>query len=207
MKGFRHGLAAAIAILPVSWAEAQISYSYLEGTLSANKIDTAAIGQEEDGFGGQFTASYAVMPYLHVFGGYRYSELSDFDLQTTFAQAGVGTHYDVSETKSVFLNVSAIATDVELDDPVLGSIQGDDDGYGVSIGYREINQTPMEFRLSIDYVALNDANTSDTSGDISLQYRITPRMKIFGGFQFGSDNDTFRAGVRYYLPNRNERRR
>ena len=86
-----------------------------------------------------------------------------------------------------------------LDDPVLGSADGDDDGYGVSIGYREVNHTPLEFRLSIDHIALNDADTSDTTMDVSFQYELSNRFKILGGIQFGGDENIFRAGVRYYL--------
>lgn len=198
MKRFLYGFAAAAALLPMSWAQAQISYSYLEGALTVHEVDTS-FAEDEGAIGVGFKASYEVMPILHVFGGIQAAEFDDIDLQTTFVEAGVGTHYDFSETKSVFLNVSVLTTDLDLTDPVLGTLSADDDGYGVSIGYREVNHTPLEFRLSIDHYALNDADTSDTSMDISLQYKITQRLKILGGIQFGGEESIFRAGVRYYL--------
>ncbi len=198
MKRFLYGFAAAAALFPMSWAQAQISYSFLETALTVHEADTS-LAQDQDGIGLAFRGSYEVMPILQVFGGVRFADFDDVNLQTTLVEAGVGTHYDFSETKSVFANVSVLTADVEIDDPVLGTLSADDDGYGISVGYREINHTPMEFWVSIDHVALNDSDTSETTMDISLQYRLTQRLKIIGGFVFGGDDSFLRAGVRYYL--------
>jgi hypothetical protein len=40
---------------------------------------------------------------------------------------------------------------------------------------------------------------------MSLQYRVTRHLKIIGGIQFGGDDDLFRVGVRYYLPESRQR--
>ena len=202
MKRFLYGLAAAAALFPVSWAQAQVSYSFLESALTVHEADTS-FGQDQDGIGLAFRGSYEIMPILQVFGGLRAADFDDLNIQTTFVEAGVGTHYDFSPTKSVFLNVSVLTTDLEIDLPGLGTASADDDGYGVSVGYREINHTPMEFWLSIDHVALNDSDTSETTMDVSLQYRLTQRLKIIGGFVFGGDDSYFRGGVRWYLGNDN----
>ena len=198
MKRFLYGFAAAAALFPMSWAQAQISYSFVESALTVHEADTS-FAEDEDGIGLAFRASYEIMPILQVFGGIRYADFDDINIQTTFVEAGVGTHYDFSDTKSVFANVSVLTTELDLDFPGLGTLSADDDGYGVSLGYREINHTPMEFWLSLDYVELNDSDTSETTMDISLQYRLTQRLKIIGGFVFGGDDAYFRAGVRYYL--------
>ncbi|NIW25612.1 MAG: hypothetical protein GWN29_14150, partial [Gammaproteobacteria bacterium] len=161
MKRFLYGFAAAAALFPMSWAQAQISYSFLETALTVHEADTS-LAQDQDGIGLAFRGSYEVMPILQVFGGVRFADFDDVNLQTTLVEAGVGTHYDFSETKSVFANVSVLTADVEIDDPVLGTLSADDDGYGISVGYREINHTPMEFWVSIDHVALNDSDTSET---------------------------------------------
>lgn len=202
MKRFVYGFAAAAAFFPMSWAQAQISYSFLESTLTVSEIDTS-FGEDERGIGVDLRGSYEIMPILQVFGRIRAADFDDINLQTTLLEAGVGTHYDFSDTKSVFLNVSVLTTDLDIDVPGLGTLSGDDDGYGVSVGYREINHTPMEFRLSIDHVALNDSDTSETTMDIALMYRLTQRLKIISGIQFGGDEGIFRAGVRYYLGNDN----
>jgi len=202
MKRFAYGWVAAAALLPMSWAQAQISYSYLEGTLTVHEADTP-FAQNERGIGLGFKGSYEVMPILHVFGSIQAADFDDIDLQTTVVQAGVGTHYDFSETKSVFLNVSVLTTDLDLNLQPFGSLSADDDGYGLSVGYREVNHTPLEFRLSIDHISLNTANTSETTMDIGLQYEINQRLKILGSLQFGGDEGILRMGVRYYLGNDN----
>jgi hypothetical protein len=202
MKRWKNALAAAAALLPFSWAQAQISYSYIEGDLTVHEIDFAPLDREEDAIGGRFEASYELMSFLHVFGSYQYAELDDLDAQTNFAQVGVGVHYDFSEMSSVFANISAISADLELVDSTLGNLESDDDGYGVSFGYREVNHTPLEFGMSIDYVKFNDADTDDTMMNLALLYELTPRLKIIGGIQFGGDDNMVRAGVRYYLPSR-----
>jgi hypothetical protein len=55
MKRCIYCLAAAAALLPAAWAQAQgraqpygeISYSYLEAALTAHRIDTTLVGEEE----------------------------------------------------------------------------------------------------------------------------------------------------------------
>jgi hypothetical protein len=210
MKRCIYCLAAAAALLPAAWAQAQgraqpygeISYSYLEAALTAHRIDTTLVGEEE-ALGAGFKASYEVMPYMHVFGSYQFTDFDDFDLQTNLIKIGVGAHYSISATKSVYADVAAIATDLELTDPVFGSVNADDDGYGVSIGYREVNHTPLEFHLSVDYVAFDKADTSETTADIGLQYAINRQLKILGAIQFGGDENILRLGARYYLGGRN----
>jgi len=211
MKRFSFCLAAAAALLPASWAQAQaqgrpqvqgqISYSYLEAAVTGHRIDTTLVGEEE-ALGAGFKASYEIMPYVHVFGSYQYTEFDDFDLQTDLVKAGVGAHYAISASKSIYADVAAITTDLELSDPVFGSVKSDDDGYGVSIGYREINHTPLEFHLSVDYVEFDKANTSETTADIGLQYALNRQFKILGAIQFGGDENILRLGVRYYLRGR-----
>ena len=187
----------AATFLAAPWAHAQINYNFLEATIGANRVETVN-EMTEDGAGAGFRASFEVMPHLHVFGSLQYADFSDLDIQTTIGQIGVGTHYDFSATKSVFFNVGALSAEAET---TAGGVTStfDDDGYGMSFGYREVNQTPLEFRLSVDYVNYNDSNESDTSVDISLQYEISQRFKLLGGYQFGGDEDILRFGVRYYL--------
>jgi hypothetical protein len=202
MKRFILWFIAAAVLPAVSLAQprAPISYSYVELTASTHQVEITS-NNTEDAKGGGFSASYEVMPFLHVFGGYQTSEFDSFDLEADFLQAGVGAHHDFTDTKSGFLNVSAIKAEATLTDPMLGSVTSDNDGYGISLGYREINQTPMEFQLSIDYVNFDvpgGGSTSDTTMSVGLQYAFTPRLKMLGAFQFGGDEDVFELGVRYY---------
>ncbi len=191
----------AATYLAAPWAQAQINYNYLEATMGVHSVELDD-SASEDGVGAGLKASYEVMPFVHVFGSLEYSDFSDLDAHTTVSQLGVGTHYDFSDNRSVFANVGAVTAETEITVAGFGPGTVDDDGYAASLGYRETNHTPMEFRLSLDYVKLNDSDESDSSIDMSLQYALARRFKILGGYQFGGDDDVLRFGVRYYF-NRN----
>jgi len=201
MKRLTHGIAIAAILVPFSWAQAQISYSYLEGSFTSNEVETGAFG-ERDAVGVDLAISYEIESFLHLFAGYRLIDVDGLPLEQEAVETGVGFNFDFDENRNVFLNLSALTFDVELDDPTFGTVTGDDDGLGFAIGYRETNHTRLEFEISLDYVELDKANTSDRYMDMSLQYEITPRFKVLGGIRFGGDDNNFRAGVRYYLPNR-----
>jgi len=190
------GLAATCLAAP--WAQAQINYNFLEATLGVHRVEITN-DATEDGVGAGFRGSFEVMPFVHVYGSLQYADFSDLDAQTTIGQVGVGTHYDFSANKSVFVNVGALTAETEITAIGVGTSTIDDDGYAVSMGYRETNHTPLEFRLSLDYVKFNDSDESDSSIDMSLQYEISRRFKILGGYQFGGDEDILRFGVRYYF--------
>jgi hypothetical protein len=188
----------AVTIFAAPMAQAQVNYTFIEATLTGNRVDTTG-DMTEDGVGAGFRGSYEFMPFLQVFGSIQYADYSDLNTETTLSQIGIGAHYDFSETKSGFLNIGAVTASADLAVPGFGSTNVDDNGYGISVGYREVNHTPLEFRLAVDYVHFNDADESDTSVDISLQYEIASGLKILGGYQFGGDEDVLRLGVRYYF--------
>jgi hypothetical protein len=183
-------------------ARADLSYSYVEGLWTTTEAATV-IG-EEDASGPELNASYEILSFLHVFAGYRTVELDDVSLETEMAWAGVGFNWDFSDRQSVFFNLSGI--DAESDSVIgLGPIGLDDSGYGYSIGYRESNNERLEFTVSADHIELDDTDFSDTSISMSLQYRITPKLRIVGGVNFAGEDAFAKLGVRYYLPNRLDR--
>ena len=202
MKRLIHGLALVAALAPLSWAQAQVSYSYLEGSFTFNEVDTGPLFGEEDAAGVDLQFSYEIERFLHLFGGYRFVDFDEQPLEQELAEFGVGFNLDLTANQSVFFNLSALTVDLTLEDPALGTLTADDDAVGFSIGYRETNHTRLEYTMSLDYVEFDEGDTSDTSMDISLQYEITPRLKVLGGIVFGGDDNNWRAGVRYYLPGR-----
>ena len=202
MKRLICGLALVAALAPLSWVQAQVSYSYLEGSFTFNELDTGPLFGEEDATGVDLQFSYEIERFLHLFGGYRFADFDDQPLEQELAEFGVGFNLDLSENQSVFFNLSALTVDLTLEDPVLGTLTADDDAIGFSIGYRETNHTRLEYTMSLDYIEFDEGNTSDTSMDMSLHYEITPRLKVLGGIVFGGDDNNWRAGVRYYLPGR-----
>lgn len=197
MKRLTLSMAAIAVLTPFSWARAELSYSYVHATAVVSEADTA-LG-EEDGTGPAIDVSYEVLPWLHVFGGYKLIELDDLPLETETAHVGVGFNLDLTPDQSVFFDFSAGTVDVELVDPVLGTLTGDDDAYGFAIGYRERNTTRMEFTVSANYMELDMADTSDSFLKMSLEYEIKRRFKVLGGVTFGGEDSSWNVGVRYYL--------
>jgi hypothetical protein len=193
--------AAAVCLIAAApAAHAELSYSYVDGALFVNSTDTS-LG-EQDGTGIEGSFSYDILSYLHVFAGAKYAELDDLPIDSTLIEAGAGVHYNFSSTGSLYFNLAALSIDSDL--TVGGSsVSADDDGYGYAFGYRESTKTGnMEFNLSAEHRELSDADTGDTWINMGLLFRVTPRFEVITGVQFAGDENLFKVGVRYYLPNR-----
>ena len=81
----------AVTIFATPMAQAQVNYTFIEATLTGNRIDTTG-DMTEDGVGAGFRGSYEFMPFLQVFGSIQYADYSDLNTETTLSQIGVGTH-------------------------------------------------------------------------------------------------------------------
>jgi hypothetical protein len=194
--------ACLLAVAPV--ANAELSYSYVDGAVLVNNVDSSVGDQDGTGIEGWF--SYDVLQYLHVFAGTKYVELDDLPIDTTLIEAGAGVDYSPSPLTSIYFNLAALTTDVQVSSggPSFGV---DDDGYSAAFGYRELNKSgKMEFNLSVERMELDKASYGDTWVNMGLMFRATQRLKVTTAVQFAGDENVFRVGVRYYLPNRFDKR-
>ena len=200
-------LCLALCSLAATPARADLSYSYLEGSLFANSTDTR-LGGNLPGKGGDFLFSYGVLKFLHVFGGAKYFELDDYPASVTTAQAGAGVNYNPSLVTSIYFDVAAVSSTADqllLNGRVL---RFGDDGYTYLFGWREANKPGrMEFNLSAQHIEYKYAKTTDTWVNMGFVFRVTPRFKITTALQAGGDENLLKLGVRYYLPNRSDKRR
>lgn len=190
------------AAAPAAYAD--LSYSYVDGAVFGNNLDTS-VG-EEDGTGIEGRFSYDVVKFLHVFAGVKYVEFDDLPVDTTLIEAGAGVHYAFSDLGSLYFNLAALTLDanVTTGGPAIGV---DEDGYSYAFGYREANKSgKMEFNLSAEHMELTDSDSGDTWVNMGLLFRVTPRFMITTGVQFAGDENLFKVGVRYYLPNRFDNR-
>jgi hypothetical protein len=185
------------------YARADVSYSYLQALWTGTEAGTP-LG-DLDGMGPEVSGSYEILRFLHVFGSYRMIELEDVSLETELFTAGAGLNWDFSDHQSVFFNLGGVEAQADL---VTGGgrIGADDTGYFYSIGFRETNNDRLEFTLSADHIEFDDSDSSDTSISMSLQYRMTRRFLFDGGVNFAGEDSFWKFGVRYYLPNRFDRR-
>jgi len=203
MKGLLRGLTAVVLLVPISWAHAEISHTYVEGTVTRNQVETGPLFGEEDAVGVDFAASYEILRMMHVFGRIQYADFDDQPLEQTIGQIGIGYNWDITADRNFFVNLSFLNLELELTDPVFGSLSGDTDAAELAIGWRETNHTPLEFGISVHYRELdNAAETNDKWMDMAFLYAINPRLSINGGIRFGGDDNNMRIGVRYYLPSR-----
>ena len=196
----------ALCLLAAAPARADLSYSYVEASGLVNSTDTA-VGDDEDGTGAEAWVSYELMRFLHVFGGAKYVEFDDLPVETTTVQAGVGVNYDFSATNSVYFNVGAITASADTVTPGGPTVGTDDDGVTYALGYREATRTgKTEFVIAAEHVEFSESDFNDTWLDMGLLFRVTPRLKVQTAVQFGGEENGFKVGVRYYLPNRLDRR-
>jgi hypothetical protein len=196
--------AAVLGLLTTSAAQAELSYSYLDGGIAVTSEDTETLG-EQDGMAAEIAFSYDILAYLHVLASYEYSEYDDLPVQGDVLKAGAGVHYNPTADKSLFFNLTALTTTFDVVTP-LGTVSTDDDGLGYEFGYREASKNGrMEFLISAEHQELNDADISDTWVNMNLEFHATKRFKIFGGVTFAGEQNAARVGVRYYLPNRLQR--
>jgi hypothetical protein len=203
LRAFIAGSAICLlAAAPAAYAD--LSYSYLDGSVVKNSVETS-VG-EQDGTGIDFRFSYDVLGYLHVFAGAKYAEFDDLPVDSTLIQAGAGVHYAPSDRTSIYFDLAALTaeTEVSAGGP---SLSLDDDGYAYALGFREANKTGrIEFNISAEHVELSDADTGDTWVNMGLMFRATQRLKVTTAVQFAGDENAFKVGVRYYLPNRFDQR-
>jgi hypothetical protein len=80
MKRSTSTLLVTILLVAAPYANADVSYSYLQGAWTGTEVGTV-LG-EQDGMGPEVSASYELLRWLHVFGSYRMIELEDVSLET-----------------------------------------------------------------------------------------------------------------------------
>jgi predicted porin len=196
MKHATLGIVAALVLLHASGAHAQLNYSYVRGAYLVHRADSD-LGTNLDGRGPEIGVSYEILSFLHAFADYHVLKLDDFPVETDTTKAGVGFDLDLSPDQSVYFDFAALRQD---------SDNTSNDGYGFSIGYREKNQTRLEFDVRADYIKLSDSDYTDTSVAMSLQYELRRNLKIEGLARFGGDDESYGIGLRYYLPTRSRSR-
>ncbi len=200
-------LAAAAACLvmvaPAAYA-AELSYSYVEGAIGATSTDTP-VG-EQSGNAGEASFSYGILKLLHVFASYRMNDFDHLSQSTELTTAGAGFTYNFTPTQSVYVDLAGVSAQA---DSIAGggTIGPDGTGYGYAVGYREMRPNgKIEFDVKASRLVFDDPAFSNTSIDMDLLFRVTPRFKIDAGIRFIGDENAFRVGARYYLPSRFERR-
>jgi hypothetical protein len=182
-----------------------LSYSYVEGSVFINNTGTA-IG-ELDGKGAEAWFSYSVLKMLHVFGGTKFVDFDDYTVNTTLVEAGAGWNYNPSPLTSMYFDVAAVTSSADSLTPAGPKIGVDDNGYTYLFGWRSANKSRrMEFNISAQHISYSKVDEPDTWINIGLLFRATKRLMVVTSVEATGKENLFKAGVRYYLPNRFDKR-
>jgi hypothetical protein len=127
-----------------------------------------------------------------VFAGYQ-SLGFDFDIDLSSLRVGVGFNAQISEKSDVVAQVAYL--DAEADTS-LGS--ADDNGCGVSVGFRAWVNERVELDRSIAYSHFGDGG-SDTSFGAGVLFYFTEQFSLGLGPGFADDVDTYRLRGRFYF--------
>lgn len=177
-----------LALSATAGAE-QFDYNYFfigYGNLEFDDIDV-----DGDGFG--IGGSYAISGDFHVFADYTAADL-DFDVDASSWSAGVG--YNTSVSPVVDLVASVSYEYVELDAPIVGSV--DDSGLGLGLGMRFAATEVLELNAGISYVDLSDSG-DETTFALGGLYHFTDAFALGLGGSWGDDSSSYSISGRFYF--------
>ncbi|QSX73983.1 hypothetical protein HIV01_012215 [Lysobacter arenosi] len=216
-------LAALLAAAPFTAFAGSLNYSYVEGGyahlaqddvfsfrrarfLSARPEDvksdgffgavSVAVGESFYGFGSvrRGTDTVEVQVYDTFMG--RVSYTYDADVTVTRLNLGAGYHYGLSDSTDLLAEVSAIDTDLDIEDE-----SEDDGGYPngfggrVSVGVRSALTDAFEIWGKGNYTS-GEFYDSELSASVGMQYRFGPTWGITGEIESGSSYSQYTLGVR-----------
>lgn len=173
----------------------EISYDYFDVGFGVTAVNVAAPADGE-GLGPEVFASYQFFGPFTAFFGWDYRDFSNDDLELDNVKAGFGWNRALGKYSSTFVDVAYLYTEIQP----AGIQTYDQDGYGVTLGYRAENQSPWEFIATLDYV--NVESGVEFGAGMSLVYDATRRFGITGGFSYFDESTTAFLGMRYFLDHR-----
>ncbi len=171
-------------------ARADISYNYVDVGYGLTAFDVPA-PLDDEGDGARVSASHMLAGPVFAFGSYSYTDLDGGIRFDDFA-VGLGARTATGPDGSVFVTLGFLRTEVEVP-----GFDFNEDGYGVTVGYRAENHTPWEFLGTIDYV--NTESNAATGVGVSLVYDATRRFSVLGGVRYFEDASQVSLGVRYFF--------
>jgi len=164
---------ALAAVLPLSAAAAERSYTYVEGTY--NNIES-----DIDGFGVRGSIQFADTGF-YALG--QYQNFSERSADADFFELGLG--YAMNLSDSLDLITEAAYTDFDLVD-----------GYRVSVGVRNSFTANLEGLAKVNYRDV-DVLGNDFTYTAGLLYNVNPTWGVTGEIEFDGDRgEVYTLGLR-----------
>jgi hypothetical protein len=184
MKGLT--LIASACLLAPGAAFAQMSYTFVEGSLVDIELDGPG---NVDGDGIEIAGAYEIDDRFFVLGRWQDQDL-DLGIDGRLIELGAGLHYALNETVDFVATLTYF--DAELD---AGNLSADDDGLGISGGVRAQLAPEWEVEAGLKLVDTNDSGT-DSAFSFGGRYYLKENMAVAAAADFGDDADTIKTGFR-----------
>ena len=182
-------IATAIGLFSFNALAASPSWNYVE--LGYVKADIDGAGDfDPDGFGVKGVKLLNENVYLTG----TYSRISDdaygFDIDIDMASMGLGYRYGLNATTDIFGEVTYEY--VELSE---GSVDEDENGYGLAVGVRSMVTNNIELSGAIRYIDIDDED--DTEFEVGANYYFTPNFALGASYALADDVDFLSVVARY----------
>ncbi len=184
----RSSLVILALALSASASAEGFDYSYF--SLGYGKTDFDTVG---DGDGFTLNGSLAFTDKIHGFISYEGAELESI-VDVTRWNAGVGYNTAMSDKLDLYARLSYEY--VEIDVPILGSI--DDNGLGFGVGLRFAASEQLELVAGVNYVDFGDGG-DDTSLEVGGLYSFTETFALGLAAETSDDITSYSISGRFYF--------
>lgn len=162
-------------------------YNYL--TFGYGNTDFDEVNVDGDGF--TLGGSYAISDNLHLFLDYNSADL-DLNIDATTWGAGIGYNTSVSDDIDLIAKLSYEY--IELDAPLVGSV--DDSGLGLGVGLRFAATSELELNAGINWIDYSDSG-SDTAFEAGGWYNFTEAWSLGLNGEWSDDVSTYTVSGRF----------
>lgn len=154
-----------------------------------NIAELRLLDTDNDGDGLELRGSYALDSNWFVLGGWREIDFGAVDGRQLDIGAGYAWHY-----RSGLDLIGAVKyIDIDVDAPVGGA---DDNGFGLTAGFRHWLSPAFEWRGAVHHQRLDD---SDTYLELAGDYYLNDRISVGLSLEFAGDLDVLTLGGRWYF--------
>ncbi len=155
--------------------------------------------EDVDGWG--LRGSFELTDQVFITGGYNKVELDDdvpgLRLEGETTQIGVGYVFGENETGTFYGTASYVRADVTARAGVFRASE-DDDGYGLSLGFRMNIGPQAELNAAVTHVELDEGG-GDTIPSVGFVYKFTPSFAGVVNYSDNSGDTLLGLGVRFYF--------
>jgi Ax21 family sulfation-dependent quorum factor len=174
---------ALTAALPFAATAADLDYSYFEAGKTFVEADG---GADADGWAAQ--GSFAITPFLHIYGGYGSSKIDDSNIDADISRLGLGWNTSINETSDLVVRANYLDVDA-------GFPFGEAEGYEAEVGMRSAWLPKFETYFAAGYADI-DRGDGDFYGKLGAQYKFNKMWGVTASATLSDDANEYFIGPR-----------